>query len=507
MSLRRAVLTQNAAGPSLRYRQCPTDLLDRLAATGGAQKVSFEASCKIALSSARSATSRLSRAFSRCRRASLLAIATGLICSSGPLWAQTGSLEQEQADGENDRESVTTDPAITGAETIEDPAQTIIVTGSRIARTGFAMPTPVTVVGQERLDALAITNIAEGLNQLPSFRATAGPANQQTLGGAIGARTLDLRGLGAPRTLVLVDGRRFAPSTSEGTVDVNLIPSALIERAEVVTGGASAVYGSDAVAGVVNFILNRRMEGFTAEAQAGISERGDDANQYLSFAAGQELGGQFHVVAAVEYENSEGLAGCYQAREWCAQEVSIVGNSPAGRFGLPASIITTDVHTSTLFPGGVINRSLDEAGRPIFPSLAADPLRGIKFLSDGTPAPFQYGELAGPLFMIGGDGHGKNPFLSSLLLKVPVERYSGYLASTLELGENLSAFADISYGRVMGTTFSSTFRDFNGSIIGQIQRDNPFIPVPVAAIVEANNIAQFTLGRAGFDFGRPRGDS
>ncbi|MBN8830828.1 MAG: TonB-dependent receptor plug domain-containing protein, partial [Sphingomonadales bacterium] len=145
--------------------------------------------------------------------------------------------------------------------------QAIVVTGSRISRAGFDQPTPVTVFGAERAQTLGITNIADGLNQLPSFRASSSPSNVQSAGGNVGARILDLRALGAPRTLVLVDGRRFVPSTGEGTVDINLIPSGLVQRTEVVTGGASAVYGSDAVAGVVNFILDRKFEGLKAEVQ------------------------------------------------------------------------------------------------------------------------------------------------------------------------------------------------------------------------------------------------
>ncbi|MDB5717797.1 MAG: tonB dependent receptor family protein [Sphingomonas bacterium] len=383
-------------------------------------------------------------------------------------------------------------------------AETIVVTGSRIARSGFSTPTPVTVVGEERLQALAITNVADALNQLPSFRASSSPANQQTFGGSVGARVLDLRGLGAPRTLVLVDGRRFVPSTSEGTVDVNLIPSGLVQRTEVVTGGASAVYGSDAVAGVVNFILDRRFEGFKADIQAGISERGDDANQFASFTAGSKLGERGHVTIAAEYENNEGLAGCYEARQWCAQERSIVGNTPAGRFGLPSSVITSDVHPSTLAPGGLINRSLDAAGRPVFANVANDPLRGIQFLADGTPAPFAYGQLAGPLFMIGGDNHNRNPYLSSVLLKVPVERYSAYGSLSYDLTDDLKGFVDLSFGRVKGTTLSSTFRDFNGSLIGNIQRDNAYLPASIAATMAANGISQLTFGRAGFDLGSPK---
>jgi outer membrane receptor protein involved in Fe transport len=394
-------------------------------------------------------------------------------------------------------------PADQSAPDEQDAGQDIVVTGSRIGRSGFNAPTPVTVVDSARTQELAITNIADALNQLPSFRASTGPANVQAAGGNVGAKILDLRGLGAPRTLVLVDGRRFVPSTTEGTVDISLIPSILIQRSEVVTGGASAVYGSDAVAGVVNLILDRTMTGLRAEVQGGISQRGDDENRYVGVAWGTKLGDRGNFVISGEYEANDGLAGCYEARDWCAQERSIVGNTPAGTRGQPSSIITSDVHTSTLFPGGLINRSFDAAGRPIG-SPGTDPLRGTKFLPDGTPAPFQYGDFAGALFMIGGDGHGKNAFLSSLLLKVPVERYTIYTSAGYDLTDGVRAFADLSYGRVEGTTLSSTFRDFNGSILGNIKLDNPFIPAAVRARALAAGVASFTLGKAGFDFGSPK---
>ncbi|MEH3106268.1 MAG: TonB-dependent receptor [Sphingomonas fennica] len=392
-----------------------------------------------------------------------------------------------------------TDPAASVPET-----QEVVVTGSRIARAGFSAPTPVTVVGGERLQALAITNVADALNQLPSFRASSGPGNVQSFGGNVGARVLDLRGLGAPRTLVLVDGRRFVPSTSEGTVDVNLIPSSLIQRTEVVTGGASAVYGSDAVAGVVNFLLDRRFSGFKAEVQGGVSQRGDDGNQFASFAAGTDLGERLHVVLAGEYENNSGLKGCYEARTWCAQERSIVGNTPPGTRGQPSSIITSNVHVTTMAPGGLINSSLNAAGRPIYTNAALDPLRGTAFTPEGAPRRFQYGDFAGPLFMIGGEGRERNPFLSSLLLKVPVQRYSLYGSASYELTDTVRASLDLSYGRVKGTTLSSTFRDFNGSLIGTIRRDNPYIPLSVQQTMDANGIAGFVLGRSGFDFGSPK---
>jgi len=386
--------------------------------------------------------------------------------------------------------------------------EAIVVTGSRIARSGFNTPTPVTVMGNDRVQALNISNVADALNQLPSFRASGAPTNVQSAGGNVGARILDLRALGAPRTLVLVDGRRFVPSTGEGTVDINLIPSGLVQRTEVVTGGASAVYGSDAVAGVVNFILDRKFTGLKAEFQTGLSERGDDFNQFASVTAGTSFAsGRGHIVVSGEYENNDGLADCYSARSWCAQERSIVGNTPAGTAGQPSSIITSDVHVSTMSPTGLINRSLGADGKALYTNTADDPLRGITFTPDGTPRQFQYGQFAGPLFMIGGDGHERNPFLSSLLLKVPVERYSLYGSLNYELTDNISAFVDLSYGHVKGTTYSSTFRDYNGSIIGNIQIDNPYIPEAVHDVMVANGISQLQLGRSGFDLGSPKGVS
>jgi iron complex outermembrane receptor protein len=385
----------------------------------------------------------------------------------------------------------------------EAPAEeAIVVTGSRIARSGFNTPTPVTVVGSERLQLLGVTNVADGLNQLPSFRASGSPSNVQAAGGNVGARILDLRALGAPRTLVLVDGRRFVPSTGEGTVDINLIPSGLVQRTEVVTGGASAVYGSDAVAGVVNFILDRKFQGLKVELQSGFSQRADDVNWFGSVTGGFKIGDRGHFVIAGEYEDNSGLGGCYEARDWCAQERSIVGNTPAGTRGQPSSIITSDVHVSTMSPTGLINRSLNAAGQAIG-TVANDPLRGTTFTNSGQPTKFNYGDFAGPLFMIGGDGHGFNPFLSSLLLKVPVERQSVYGALSYELADTVDAYIDVSYGKVVGKTQSSTFRDFNGSIIGNIKIDNPFIPASVLTTMQQNGIAQLQLGRSGFDFGSP----
>src|SRR5690349_12639700 len=130
----------------------------------------------------------------------------------------------------------------------------VLVTGSRIVSNGNAQPTPVTVVSADQLDAISPKGIADALIQLPSFSGS----NSRSSGGAAanaGHTYLNLRGLGVPRNLVLLDGRRFVATSDGGAADVNLFPQLLLKRTEVVTGGASAAYGSDAVAGVTNFIL------------------------------------------------------------------------------------------------------------------------------------------------------------------------------------------------------------------------------------------------------------
>lgn len=381
--------------------------------------------------------------------------------------------------------------------------QDIVVTGTRLG-SNFNAPTPVTSIGADRLQALGISNVGEALNQLPSFRASSGPAAQANLGGNIGARLLDLRGLDPQRTLVLVDGKRFVPSTVQGSVDTNLIPSSLLRTVDVVTGGASAAYGSDAVAGVVNFILDRKKKGLDGEFSAGISQRGDDGNLFASLSGGMSLGSRVHIIGAVEYEKLEGLGNC-TTRSWCNSQTLILGNTP-GAGGLPANLIVAGVNTSTMSPGGLINRSYNAAGQ-VIGTTATDPLRGTKFLADGTPGQFQYGTLVGPLFMLGGEGQGRNGFISALRLKVPLERISTYGALTAELTDDVTLNADVSYGRVKGTVDGAIFRDFNGTLMGRIKRDNPFIPASVASVMDANGVSSFILGKAAFDLGPGRATS
>src|SRR5690606_10395183 len=158
------------------------------------------------------------------------------------------------------------------------PVEEVTVTGSRIATSGVNTPTPVTAVTADDLQAMAPGTVIDALKQLPQFYNTI--TTQQAVGGSVaaGGSNVNLRGAGAQRTLVLMDGRRLGPANKFGTVDIGIIPEALVRSVEAVTGGASAAYGADAVTGVVNFRLDTGFEGVKYSAQIGTTTYGDGDN-------------------------------------------------------------------------------------------------------------------------------------------------------------------------------------------------------------------------------------
>lgn len=400
-----------------------------------------------------------------------LGTALGVIAMSGAAFAEDTNAAPAGADAAA--------PASADAAKADD---SILVTGSRVVRDGSKAPTPVTVVSARQLEARGQTNVGEALNELPSFRALQAPATQQAQGGNVGARILDLRALGSARTLVLLDGKRFVPSTLQGTVDVNLMPTLLIERTEVVTGGASAAYGSDAVAGVVNFIINKHLDGLRATVEGGISQKGDyrEANFGVAYGTGF-AGGRGHIVASVEYNKNKGIGDCYQRKDWCPME-QLLSNTPAGTDGLPANMRVGPNSLGNQAIGGLIN-------------VPTGPLHGITFNADGSPRPFVYGHIFGtnpsPLLMLGGEGSTAQGFVVGILLSPPVERLTSYLHSEYDITDSIKASADLSYGDVKGKVVGSAGRITDAVI----QRDNAYLPGAVASIMDANGISSFTLGR------------
>jgi outer membrane receptor protein involved in Fe transport len=202
------------------------------------------------------------------------------------------------------------DAVKTAAAAPADDGATIIVTGTRINRPNLTSAVPVTsITAVELTQSSGNVSIGDTLNELPQLRATRTQANSTRFIGTAGITALDLRGLGTARTLTLVDGRRLITATPGSIVpDINDIPTDLIERVDIVTGGNSAIYGSDAVAGVVNFILKQNFEGFSGRAQSGISSRGDRGTYFVDLTAGHNFAdGRGNVSVSAEFVHEDTL--------------------------------------------------------------------------------------------------------------------------------------------------------------------------------------------------------
>jgi outer membrane receptor protein involved in Fe transport len=403
--------------------------------------------------------------------------------------------------------------AVADADTVGE----VVVTGSRLGRSAFDAPTPVNVVGQDRLEQLTINNVADALNQIPSFRPISSPAmNNFRTSGNIGARSLDLRGLGTTRTLTLIDGRRFVASADNGTVDLNSIPSIMVQRSEVVTGGASAAYGANAVAGVVNLILDTRLTGFKAEVTGGISDRSDARNIYAAFAGGSDFaGGRGHVVFGAEYLKEDGVGQC-ETRDWCAKYTNYIANpgySAATRTstnGLPATLVLDDVMfvynengiltgaVKSNGQGGTINlgQQLLNTGATALPAA----LRNKQFDAGGNLVPYTFGNYLSGLFAQGRDT--TQPYLlgqAPAPLVVPTQHGSGMIHADYDLTPRITASAEFMYSRVKGYVQSTPPLDGPASI----DINNPYISAATRAAVLAADpaITRLLVNHAAWDLG------
>jgi len=201
-----------------------------------------------------------------------------------------------------------------GGAMAQEGVEQVVVSSTRLQAAGFDAPTPTTVISSAELQQQAKPNLFDSLKDLPALQGSTGAAAQAgtTSNGLIGLSALGLRGLSPLRTLVLVDGQRHVAANLNGTVDVSEMPQMLIQRVDVVTGGASASWGSDAVAGVVNFVTEKKFEGFKMHAETGLSGYGDMGNVTFQAAAGTSFaGGRGHFEVAGEYSYNDGLLPRY----------------------------------------------------------------------------------------------------------------------------------------------------------------------------------------------------
>lgn len=364
---------------------------------------------------------------------------------AGPAAAQTDpageapSAETELAE--------TTDPLGVPMEDRQD----IVVTGTRVVRDGFQAPTPLTVLTRDDIDNTSPTNnIADFVNQLPQLAGSTKPANSRLniSNGSAGINALNLRNLGEGRTLILIDGRRSVGSTIFGWVDINNIPQALVDRVELVTGGASSAYGSDAVAGVVNFVLNKKLEGLRIEGDMGVTTVGDNFNYSGSVAGGTAFaGGRGHVIFSAEIAHQDGIFSVDpEDRPWnhrgylAFQDPNYVANvSTTPQF----ITFRRGAGQTNQAPGGFITGS---AGT------VPNALRGRYFGQNGAVIPFQYGGVnsprlglaAAPTRTVGGDFR-LNDSGRRIGLTPRDDRYGFFGRLSFEVADGVELFAEGSY--------------------------------------------------------------
>ena len=327
----------------------------------------------------------------------------------------------------------------------------IIVTGSRVARDGFQAPTPVTVLTQEEIQTSSPSNnIADFVNQLPALAGSTKPANSRLnlSSGQAGINALNLRNLGEIRTLVLLDGRRSVASTITGLVDINTIPQSLVQSVEVVTGGASAAYGSDAVAGVVNFVLDKKYTGLKLQADSGITDKGDGQNYSFSVAGGMAFGNddRGHILLSGELAHRDGIFKV--DRDWNATGYVRIQNpayNATTNSSVPQFLIRRQVGAANSTPGGLITGS---AGG------TANRLRGTYFGIGGAVQQFQYGALtfpapsgaAAPTLTQGGDWQ-VNDSGRRIGLDPEDDRHGVFGRLSYEVGTGIELFAEASYNK------------------------------------------------------------
>jgi iron complex outermembrane recepter protein len=358
--------------------------------------------------------------------------------------------------------------------------QEVTVTGSRLRDTGMNTPTPVTVMTSTQLDLVAPGNIVEAFKQLPQFLGNIDATQNNGIGTDAGQSILNMRGLGGNRTLVLLDGRRLVPSTYNGTVDINVLPQSLLKRTEIVTGGASAAYGTDAVAGVANFILDTEYTGLRGRVQGGITGRGDGANKQAELTYGTPIGRKAHLIASVDYYDNNAIES---VRPWMQSWGAV--NDPSATDN-NHYLVEPHVGSSIYTPGGLIRA-------------AGTPLNNLQFLPDGTAVPFKlgYGTQTGVMGMSGGDYYDfrTNGALNGGL-ESAVTRWNAFSHLSVNLTDAVEVWGEAMAGfnRVLSRGFPSVMFGA-GAYQATIYADNAYLPASIRQTMQQNNIASFGLSR------------
>jgi outer membrane receptor protein involved in Fe transport len=379
----------------------------------------------------------------------------------------------------------------------EQTVQEIVVTGSRIRRSDTETSAPVAVVSAQTLTDRGVVQVGDMLNQIssnvPSFPAAAGSGSEA----GSGQQFPNLFGLGPGRTLTLVNGRRMVSSsraranadfagTGDRVVDTNIIPTGLIERIDVVQAGGAAVYGTDAIAGVINYVLKDSFEGLELDAQYGISDRDDYPTQALRATAGKNfLDGRANIAVDVEWSKTDSLLDYDRPRSNLGR-VSVsnpLNTSPTD--GIPSVVENLNTRFVTFNANGVVSR----AGPPFASQIGAFAGQPIQSNATGDAfIPYDIGTLINarvPPFTSGGDGL---PYQELAALYTGVERWVGNVIGHVDLTDRIKLSGEFLYAKVegrdpYGNQASNTVLNNAASGAGAIplSRTNPYLTPAMAA--------------------------
>jgi outer membrane receptor protein involved in Fe transport len=369
--------------------------------------------------------------------------------------------------------------------------ETVTVSASRISIAGYTAPTPVTVVGAADLEANAKNDLGDAIRQLPAVQGASpqsGSSSVTISGASAGQSNVSLHDLGNLRTLVLFDGQRVVFSNVSGGVDLNTIPASLVERVDVVTGGVSADWGSDAVAGVINLILNKNFTGF----KGNLEYSDDSADIYRSIKSEASygtdlLGGRAHLIVSGAYQYSPDTVYTY-TDPWY-HKTQLVPNpayNASTNPNVPQLIRESNIGQSTATQGGLIvsNPKGTVAN-------TANVLRGIDFVGpNAVPTTVNIGNVVGPAAW--GDDLGFYDSQTPITeMAIPNTQSTLFGYSSYKLSDTIKASIQLNYGKDY-TQNTGTTAEKLGNLT--IQSDNAYIPASVKAIMTANGITSFSMG-------------
>jgi iron complex outermembrane recepter protein len=428
----------------------------------------------------------------KARRLALLCSGTGLLWLSSAAAAQVQANPAPQATPPTPSDTAPAEASITQPAPKPADAGTIVVTGSRITASGFNAPTPTTVIGTEQIRQAAQPNLYDTLAQLPALQGSAGTTNRTQNGntsfGNNGVSSLNLRGLGSIRTLTLLDGQRVVPAYITGVTDVSQFPQLLIQRVDVVTGGASASWGSDAVAGVVNFVTEKKFEGFRANVQGGLSTYGDDEGLLAQAAAGTALArDRLHLEIAGEYYDNKGVPGG-----------EVGGAQPNGRpdsfrSGSTSFALGAQPPGAPQFYNYPYNAQTTTLGR--YGLITGGPLQGLAFDATGGVYNFQYGGNCISTVCQGGQ---QDNYITTTTIDNPIKRAVGYGRIGFDVTPEIEIY---------GTALLSDVKTENTPIAYPRRPDNltiscsnPFLPAQIVTACANAGITSFRFGTANANF-------